>query len=45
MRGHLLAGQPKKSSDGIEFAWLTQEEMEKKLPRTFMDGVRDLLSA
>lgn len=48
MKGHILAGQPDSqlsSSNGVEYAWLTREEMQTKMSREQYEGLSDLLSA
>lgn len=47
MRGHILAGQPdlsNSSAKGVEFAWLTKEEIQQRVGQKHWDGIQDLLS-
>lgn len=46
MRGHILSGQPsafEASSKGVEFAWLTREEIQDRMSGEQWEGIRDLL--
>jgi large subunit ribosomal protein L46 len=46
MRGHILSGQPsasEMSSKGIEFAWLTREEIHKRMSGEQWKDIQDLL--
>ena len=48
MRAHILAGQPDaklSASKGVEFAWLTKEEIQSRMPEEQFAGVEDLLSS
>jgi large subunit ribosomal protein L46 len=47
MLGHILAGQPDPStskSKGVEYAWLTREEIEERIGKEHWKGIKDLLS-
>lgn len=47
MRAHILAGQPSSSTatKDIEFAWLTKEEVQQRVPKEYWESLADLLSA
>ncbi|UZJ57206.1 hypothetical protein CBS101457_006526 [Exobasidium rhododendri] len=45
MSGHILAGQPDASlSKGVEYAWLTKEEIKDRVAQEHWTGIQDLLS-
>lgn len=48
MRGHILSGQPDasaSSSKGIQFAWLTREEIQERMNGQQWEEIEDLLCA
>lgn len=46
MKGHILSGRPSASSSkGIQFAWLTREEIQERLEREQWNDIEDLLCA
>jgi large subunit ribosomal protein L46 len=45
MRGHILSGHPTPSTKGVEFAWLTREEIQDRIDEKQWEGIQDLLSA
>ncbi|MCO5549724.1 hypothetical protein L7F22_003197 [Adiantum nelumboides] len=45
MRGHIVAGNPAPKTKGVDFAWLTRDELQSRLHESVWKDVKDLLSA
>ena len=45
MRGHVVAGNPSPKSKGVDYAWLTEDELQSRLHESVWNDVKDLLCA
>ncbi|KAJ3563185.1 hypothetical protein NP233_g9102 [Leucocoprinus birnbaumii] len=43
-KGHIMAGQAAPAEGIQDFAWLTKEEIEKQVDKTYWENVKDMLS-
>lgn len=44
-KAHILAGQVRPDAKSVDdFAWLTKQEIQKRVEQKYWDGVKDMLS-
>lgn len=43
-KAHIMAGQVRPAANIQDFAWLTKQEIERRVDREYWENVKDMLS-